>query len=538
MPGPNEPTAGTTGTFRPTASAAQPPESWGVAQWSTIEPVPPHPPSFGQWAEDKDPDAAAALVGAAGITVSGKKKGGAPGAGAVHSSQPQNDSQRVRHRVTQRDKPKETGAQRPNAQSEGPRQGKVMRPTKRRGDQQKGGGTAGPWKKRGSWSAQKKADGPQSGQLPTAAVGVGSSAVQERKQRRRKLNKAEKREARNAKVQEKKRGREVRNTRCGRYYLTFAGVKGEIPRHCHEWEGRQLDPEARPFGVALANLFAALGDPNAPIVDDGASEAQLTVAIDNIVHSEQLQTAKRNMAPFVSLTDAQFDEQLAIFLRIIHKRALLLIEKHEELLNRYQVQTLSEENIGVWGSRRQWMFGSTLAELMLRYNVCEVELEPTLAVCFLPTGGIVGPGNTSLIRGDLQWATVTHAVVHDAFGYLGHCHNVGPGYNYLKTHFTLAPTTSPLSCQVAGIIKAWIILKRNSMYGAAGRAKRFPVIKRMSQIVSDVVDAVDDAVDDVQRVVSITANRITHMVSETFSGFGDDEEEDERNLDTVAEDNG
>lgn len=78
------------------------------------------------------------------------------------------------------------------------------------------------------------------------------------------------------------------------------------------------------------------------------------------------------------------------------------------------------------------MFGSTLAELMLRYNVCEVELEPTLAVCFLPTGGIVGPGNTSLIRGDLQWATVTHAVVHDAFGYLGHCHNVGPGYVICK----------------------------------------------------------------------------------------------------------
>lgn len=122
MPGPNEPTAGTTGTFRPTASAAQPPESWGVAQWSTIEPVQPHPPSFGQWAEDKDPDAAAALVGAAGVTVSGKKKGGAPGAGAVHSSQPQNDSQRVRHRVTQRDKPKETGIDSPRRRT--PRRGR------------------------------------------------------------------------------------------------------------------------------------------------------------------------------------------------------------------------------------------------------------------------------------------------------------------------------------------------------------------------------------------------------------------------------
>ena len=36
----------------------------------------------------------------------------------------------------------------------------------------------------------------------------------------------------------------------------------------------------------------------------------------------------------------------------------------------------------------------------------------------MPTGGIVGPGNDSLLESDTAQPIVIHAIVHDAFGYL------------------------------------------------------------------------------------------------------------------------
>ena len=61
----------------------------------------------------------------------------------------------------------------------------------------------------------------------------------------------------------------------------------------------------------------------------------------------------------------------------------------------------------------------------------------------------------------------------DAFSY----HSAGPGYNYLRTRFTLAKTTSPLSCQLAGIRLAWRFMRRAGTLGDAGRRKYHAIEK-------------------------------------------------------------
>ena len=102
----------------------------------------------------------------------------------------------------------------------------------------------------------------------------------------------------------------------------------------------------------------------------------------------------------------------------------------------------------------------------------KMKLHPIFGMLMYPTGGIVGAGNQSLLKGDMEHPVVIHAVAHDAFGYILKNHDVGPGYNYLKTKFTWSSTQSPLSCQFMGILTATrVLMKRKKRVRLKLKAK-------------------------------------------------------------------
>ena len=68
-------------------------------------------------------------------------------------------------------------------------------------------------------------------------------------------------------------------------------------------------------------------------------------------------------------------------------------------------------------------------------------------------GGRIGKGDTPWFHNMFfkeEYPLAYHAAVHDAFGYLITYHDKGPGYNYIKSKWTLFNSSSPMSCQVAG----------------------------------------------------------------------------------------
>lgn len=75
-------------------------------------------------------------------------------------------------------------------------------------------------------------------------------------------------------------------------------------------------------------------------------------------------------------------------------------------------------------------------------------IDPVFGSLLNPTGGLVGPGDTSY-QPSANDAIGYHGVVHDAAGYLYNAHGLGPGYDYLGRD--ILPTSSPLSGQVGGI---------------------------------------------------------------------------------------
>lgn len=98
-----------------------------------------------------------------------------------------------------------------------------------------------------------------------------------------------------------------------------------------------------------------------------------------------------------------------------------------------------------WGTGHQLRSGKVVGDFL-------GGLDPVFGVLLNVTGGRIG-------RGDTPWFhklfckkeyLAYHAAVHDAFGYLITYHDKGPGYNYIKSKWTLFNTVSPHSCQFAG----------------------------------------------------------------------------------------
>ena len=113
---------------------------------------------------------------------------------------------------------------------------------------------------------------------------------------------------------------------------------------------------------------------------------------------------------------------------------------------------LAAKNRGHIGSLRHLRFGKVVADsLGLGHAVFGALLSPT--------GGIAGSGNSRLA----SWLSphswfVKHATVHDAYGYLLTCHNVGPGYQYVDG-WSVFDSTNPLGGQLGGL---WFWFRRRN----------------------------------------------------------------------------
>jgi len=168
------------------------------------------------------------------------------------------------------------------------------------------------------------------------------------------------------------------------------------------------------------------------------------------------------------------DEEVDIILKQLHStleletsfadfknqygKYLLLLSNREDRIDASQnnwwyklddVPNLKSSKWNFWGSIKQLHCGKLISDSInekYSYN-----LHPIWGSLLNPTGGIVGAGNNELIN--MRWNSFIslHGCVHDACGYLFNYHNIGCGYNYLNTYWTLFPKSSPMSCQFAGI---------------------------------------------------------------------------------------
>lgn len=117
-----------------------------------------------------------------------------------------------------------------------------------------------------------------------------------------------------------------------------------------------------------------------------------------------------------------------------------------------EIDNLNKSNWNNWGSYRQFCYGKYTIDAINKYH--KTNLHPIWGCLLNPTGGIIGSGNTKLLQSDWDSSISMHSCVHDAGGYLYKYHNIGPGYNYLNTKWTIFPTWYQMSCQVYGI-KFW-----------------------------------------------------------------------------------
>ncbi len=100
-------------------------------------------------------------------------------------------------------------------------------------------------------------------------------------------------------------------------------------------------------------------------------------------------------------------------------------------------------------SRSQLQFGKVLGDAF--------GIHPVFACLLSPTGGLVGPGNTS-VQLDPDNPVALHGVVHDAAGHLKSYFGEGPGYTYrdegesiLEKDWLLGGKAAPLTGQFSGI---------------------------------------------------------------------------------------
>jgi len=98
------------------------------------------------------------------------------------------------------------------------------------------------------------------------------------------------------------------------------------------------------------------------------------------------------------------------------------------------------------GSQQQLRFGSIVGQAF--------GIDPVFGSLLSPTGGLIGPGDSRL-HTFLNWndSVTTHAVVHDAAGYLKTYHDAGPGYRYAPEvgPSLITDPSSPYGGQVDGI---------------------------------------------------------------------------------------
>lgn len=172
-----------------------------------------------------------------------------------------------------------------------------------------------------------------------------------------------------------------------------------------------------------------------------------TLSLGDVKLDDYLDIIRRERGSDLSLE--QWREQYGTYLLLLAQRQNY-INLYNKTKSWYQnvledVPNLTESNWNMWGSVTQLKFGRVVIDGL------NIKLDPVFGALLSPTGGIVGPGNTELYKPNRIDCVVMHGVFHDAGGYLYNYHNIGPGYNYIHTRWTMFPTSSPLCNQVSGI---------------------------------------------------------------------------------------
>lgn len=121
-------------------------------------------------------------------------------------------------------------------------------------------------------------------------------------------------------------------------------------------------------------------------------------------------------------------------------------EDPHEVSPNFASEDIAEGGIhhGFTGSTGQLRFGMVIGDVF--------GIDPVFGSLISPTGGAVGPGDSSISNVDPDSPTVLHGVVHDAAGYLLNAHGAGPGYNYLGSGIEPLSTENPLTGQLSGMM--------------------------------------------------------------------------------------
>ncbi|ROH83497.1 hypothetical protein ED236_12270, partial [Pseudomethylobacillus aquaticus] len=108
------------------------------------------------------------------------------------------------------------------------------------------------------------------------------------------------------------------------------------------------------------------------------------------------------------------------------------------------IAKLKPKQADFMGSTWQLRFGKVVGDYW--------GIDPVFGAMLNPTGGLVGPGENALDPRSIYVPASAgyHGAYHDAMGYLFNYHEVGPGYNYLRSSIEL-PTKSPLAGQITGV---------------------------------------------------------------------------------------
>ncbi|XP_032237856.2 uncharacterized protein LOC116618386 [Nematostella vectensis] len=125
-----------------------------------------------------------------------------------------------------------------------------------------------------------------------------------------------------------------------------------------------------------------------------------------------------------------------------------------------KIAVLTPRHHAFWGSRQQLRSGKIVGDMLSG-------LDPVFGVLLNPTGGRIGRGDSEKLHKLLykdEESVAYHSAVHDAFGYLYQYHGLGPGYDYLRSKWTLFKRESPLSGHTSGL-KYWKRVLRDAREG-------------------------------------------------------------------------
>lgn len=262
-----------------------------------------------------------------------------------------------------------------------------------------------------------------------------------------------------AKLQSKRRAR--KRTREFGIEQMRQTIERPQPHFCHDWDGPDTKGNGKQksvFGSSVMKAYSALRNlQRLPI-----NFSEYPEAVRDLRQCIFLQNRPA--------TIPEFERMVQQYVGVVQTRAECLKDDKVKIAKIAKFE-LAKKNEGVWGSRRQWAFGALVSRLLTHFNVTD-NLHPVFAAMLMPYGGIAGAGNRSLITGDMHNCIVLHGVVHDAFGYVGRFHKVGPCYNYLGSNHLPSfffSDHNPWSCQIEGMIRARIEMKRLGMLGDKGR---------------------------------------------------------------------